>query len=365
MAHSIFGQRFYNNREKPAWHGLGINDPNAHYAPELVAKFGSPEILKLPLMVTLPNGTVEATPYHSLYRAPMPDDNRWLQFGTPVSADFEVFNATIAARIFDQYVRDTRGNRVPVETVALLQMGTRIFITVKLPTVDVRGDEVEMYLVLDVPFGNWETIGCYVTPVRVVCMNTLRMGIAEAQQYFRITHTKGAMEILGEWLSDVYLRALEASGILKEALTVLATKPVTSDLQIKWFAEMVYPYPSKPQADSPSARKPLSERIERWETACERTDLIRAAIIDDGKWKGLNTPACAGTAFGVYQRAAEYETWGRRGNVAGMVSSLFNGNRGNTIMDAYVVASHIDKYDTATRFSMGLSSVALLEDGDE
>lgn len=356
MGHEIFANRFFSRNRQPAWHCL-MHPTDKEFAREIVADMTPGGIIKLPLYARLPKrgGEIESG-YYGLFRTPTPDDPHTVPFGTPVSSEFVVFDGAMAANIVDSFVRNGR-KRVPVETLAFLHRGTHMFVTYKLPSIDVAGDETNMFLVIDFPFGPNQSIGVYVTPVRVVCQNTLRMGIDAATEYFQVTHAKGAADVIGNYMSGVYKRALEKTAVLKEALETLSSKRIEDKAQISWVIENTYVLPARPQADSARARKSMDERLAAWESQCERIEKIRKAVTSltaQGRGTGMNHPAVKGTAYGVYNAVTEYESHGRPGAERLAVMSIFNGERGRRMTDAFTLCANIDRWQTADRLSLGL-----------
>lgn len=356
MAHNLLGSRFYNRGNVPAWHGLGITEVSDKTAEEVVRQFGIYGIQKMPLKFVL-NRKAHDSGYFALVRDPIPEDNEYRVIGTPVSGDFEVSDPLKGARLWDAALLDAAGKAVPIETIGFLGKGERMFVTTKLPTYDVRGDEVATYLLYDSPFTNNVSIGGYTTGVRVVCQNTLNAAVGGAVQQFQVTHSKGSAAKCADWIKGMYSRALMASEALSEAYNVLASKPV-NDLQIKWIVDNTYRLPAPDVFDSPNSRLPLELRQARRDTYIERVGRIRREVYDlyNGKGTGMDTPAVQGTAFGAYNAVAEFETY-RRGGLDSTVQGLLNGGRALRIRNAFELAMNVDHYQTADVDSLELPVV--------
>lgn len=357
MAHNLLGQRFYQNRTAPAWHGLGINDPTDHTAEEALRRVGMFDVVKTPLFTEDPEGNQISTPYYSLLREPIKEDPTWRVLGSPVTSDYEVITPLTAARLWDDNIRTSDGQPVAIETLGILGKGERMFISTRLPAFDVRGDEIQTYLLYDNPLENGDSIGVYTTPVRTVCQNTLTAGIARSVEQRRIPHYKGATKQLAEWLKDIYAAALMNVEVLAEAHNVLAKKKVTKPA-IKWIVENVYPLPTKPQPDDPAARSAYENRLTMFEYETDRITRVRSTVLDlaDGKGVGMDTPATKGTAFGAWNAVAEFETY-RRGSADSVARNLISGNRAARIRNAFTLAMHADHYKTADVAALELMTV--------
>lgn len=348
MAHNILGNRFYNRSNKPAWHHLGINDPSDHTAEEALRRIGHYDVRKVPLYAELPDGTMMETENFAIIREPMAEDNRWRVFGQPVSADYELIAPLHAAQLFDQNVTDLQGNPVKVETVGILGKGERLFITTELPRFSIKGDEMANYLLFDNPMQFGYSAGGYTTPVRVVCQNTLSLGLRAARQSFAVTHSAGSAELLANWLKEMYGHALEAAMLAEEAFNAMSNMQVRTP-QIKWITENLYPMPKKPEAEAANARRPYADRLDAWRYNCELTQRYRSEVeqIFEGKGVGMNHISVNGTAFGAYNAVAEFETY-RRGSATKTAEQLIAGSRGARIRNAFKLAVAVDRYETVS-----------------
>ena len=356
MSDNIMNQSmFYNRSDKPAWHAYGVNDTAEHTAEgglrRICEESGKPEpfeIIKQPLMVMMPGSdTYEPSGYYALVREPAPGHMLYETIGTPVSGDFESVGPLGIARLCDANILTADLQPVPVETLGILGKGERMFVTYRLPSYDVRGDEVAMYLFYDSPFTNGISHGGYTTGVRIVCQNTLNAALRNTVQQFTVTHTKGASELIAKWLGEMYQTSLVAAATLAEAYNILANKKVNKT-QVKWIVEGTYPLPAEPREDSASARLPMEERLRSYEYWKNRTLAIRENVLNiyNGAGVGMDTPAVKGTAFGIYNAVSELETHARR-HSANAVGSMINGSRANYIRSAFTLAMNADAYKTA------------------
>ncbi len=101
-------------------------------------------------------------------------------------------------------------------TAGVLGKGERIWILAKLPDyIKVRGDDiVEEFLLLTNAHDGSGTVRAKLTPIRVVCQNTLSAALADGQQEVRISHTANATKRLEQahkvlGLSNVIFGQLE------------------------------------------------------------------------------------------------------------------------------------------------------------
>lgn len=87
-----------------------------------------------------------------------------------------------------------------IESAGVLGKGERIFITAKFPEdiiLDNKGDDrVEMYVVFTTSHDGLGAVNCMVTPVRVVCNNTLNLAMSHNSGKLSLKHSSGIMSRL-------------------------------------------------------------------------------------------------------------------------------------------------------------------------
>jgi phage/plasmid-like protein (TIGR03299 family) len=91
-------------------------------------------------------------------------------------------------------------NEAIYETAGALGNGEKIWILARLPGhIKVRGkDIVKKYLLLTNSHDGSSLVRCKLTPVRVVCSNTLSVALSGSEEEVRIRHTPNAVENLAE-----------------------------------------------------------------------------------------------------------------------------------------------------------------------
>lgn len=90
------------------------------------------------------------------------------------------------------------GEGVTYETAGSLQEGRRTWLLAKLPQrYIISGDEITPYLVFMNSHDGTGSIKAAMTPIRVVCQNTLNLALSTAKRYWSTNHTgniRGKME---------------------------------------------------------------------------------------------------------------------------------------------------------------------------
>lgn len=180
------------------------------------------------------------------------------------------------------------------ETAGSLRGGTRVFGALELDrTTDVGGeDRILNYLLVSTSHDGTAAIQASVTPIRVVCMNTLNMALKSAKQTFKIRHTQSmqgrvqaAREALA--LTDVYL------DIWTEEMDRM-TEQVVTDIQFEELIAKVYG-----PGDEPS------------KSAVTRFDKRKDILWDI--WNGQTIDQFKNTGYGAYNALNEELMWHRIG----------------------------------------------------
>jgi phage/plasmid-like protein (TIGR03299 family) len=298
MSHNLFGDRFGDAR-KPAWHELGQVFTSKVSAMEALRKIGK-------YVVRLSAATADGVQLdrNAILRDPTTDDPETRVFGI-VGNDYQLITPEDVCSIFDEHVGQ------PIETIGALGYGETFFISCHLPTLDVRGDEIENYLLISNPMTGLTSASVNVTPVRTVCQNTLTVGLARATQRLKIVHDNTAKARMAEWLRETYEEAETTAKVLRDLFEVLARTRV-KDAQARKLFEHAYPTPKKPSTNAP--KHVMEQRLKWWE---ENMNLMQrrrdgAKMLFEGMGTGMDTMAAKGTLWGAYNAVVECEDF-RRG----------------------------------------------------
>ena len=181
------------------------------------------------------------------------------------------------------------------ETAGSIKNGTVVFGSLALDreiVLDARGadDKINTYMLVHTSHDGSLAVQASITPVRVVCQNTLNMALSNVKQTYKVRHTQtvqgkvaAAREALG--IAHKYLDAfdLEAKELFQKSIT---------DAQFFDIITNVYP---KPEQDTKGA-------VTKWENKVDTLNTIYFG------------PTCAnikGTAWGAYNALTERLDWYR------------------------------------------------------
>jgi len=210
-----------------AWHGLGqiVNGAmTAQNAIELARL--DYDVVKVPNYACY-NGEFLNTP--SSFSTLRTDTNQIL--GDRIGKNYTIVQNLEAFTFFDSIVD---AGAAVYETAGVLGVGEKIFITAKMPdTIRIAGtdDLTEVYVLLTSSHDGSGSIIAAVTPIRVVCQNTLNMALGSTINRVAIRHTSAVKDRLSE--------AHKVLGISKTLVTEasdcfnLLSKKYVSDNNVK------------------------------------------------------------------------------------------------------------------------------------
>ena len=215
------------------WHGLGVCVENALNSAEALKASGLDwNVIQQPIM------TEDSVPIPG-YKANIRDtDNRVLGV---VSDRYRVVQNSEAFAFTDALL----GEGVKYETAGSLQDGKKIWLLAKLPDkYIIEGEQIEPYLVFSSSHDGSGAIKVAMTPVRVVCQNTLNLALSSAKRIWSTVHVGELSAKMNEahntlLLAENYMRDLggEFSRLAKIKLT---------DSKVMEYIEMLLPMDENP-----------------------------------------------------------------------------------------------------------------------
>jgi len=340
MAHNIFGERFYGHREK-AWHNLGLVTYEDMQAIDVLNALGGGYwVEKRPVTIEL-NGEQVSLGDYGLVRSALPDDPREVNFGF-VKENYNIIQPLRIAEIFDEKVQQ------PVETMGMLGRGEKLFLTWKLPAIDVKGDVIETYAFIAVGYDGKFGLSLMLVSVRVVCENTFSMALSEAEN----TKDKGRGKVwsgrhnsdnieneFGIWIGYAQENAERESARTKAALTVMANKEMQDKNEITTLLfDKIYPVNMNMPEYYPDELR--AKKLDQIEKKIEWTENSVDSIMRLYNGEGTSIDA---SAYGLFNAITEYENYGRTVRKDPSVSILMGGrsqvmNRAYSVLSEYAMA---------------------------
>jgi phage/plasmid-like protein (TIGR03299 family) len=197
------------------------------------------------------------------------------------------------------------------ESAGSLKKGKVVFGTVDIPrtmVIDPQGanDETKLYLIVWTSHDGSVAVQAAVTPVRVVCQNTLNLAMKSAKQSFKIRHTQSvegriqvARETLGLALGYFDEFEKEAQALYSQSIT---------DAEFSKLIQTLYPKPDKD----------LKGAMKKWEN--------KVVLLDDLYHNSPTNATIKGTKWGAFNAITERLDYYRSGR--GNSESLMAGASG-------------------------------------
>jgi phage/plasmid-like protein (TIGR03299 family) len=202
-----------------------------------------------------------------------------------VGTHYVPFNNSQAFEFMDNLVDS---GDAKYETAGSLRGGKIVFLTLKIPRDILIGgeDKHEIYLLLRTSHDGTKAISVYVTPIRVVCMNTLSLATygQNVKQKWSVTHVSTVHGRLAEARDALQMTFKYADEFESLGNRLLSTRIADSDLS----KVLDYILPDRP-----------------------KTYEVKGQITQLYKSSSTVTPY-HGTAWGALQAITEYYDWYRR-----------------------------------------------------
>lgn len=340
MSANIFGERFLGNRV-PAWHGLGTVFTDQPTAVEAVHRAGLDfKVEKMPVCVDV-NGEMVQTEDFGITRFPTSDDPLYRVFGY-VSDQYKVLDNLAVAEKLDRIT-----DIWPVETAAALGKGETMFLSLDAGEWEIDGETMHQYLLFTDTKTGGRSARFALTDVRVVCQNTLSMGLRQATITAAIQHDASAEAQL-EWRITLLRKVEEA----KQATQALFGKLVECKLDLaeaKAVFERAYPVKTPPKRMMAVSELSAEERAEFEEQGINMVDAkdwlrIMTARMEKRREAALSryqadqwTDTTAETAWAAFNAVVEVEDYRGKPTESALVAMLF-GDRARTKAQAFEYA---------------------------
>ena len=215
------------------WHGLGTRVETALSSKEALKASGLDwQVIQKPIM------TDDLTPI-SGYKANIRDsDNKVLGV---VSDRYKVVQNAEAFAFTDALF----GEGVKYETAGSLQEGKKIWLLAKLPEkYIIEGEQIEPYLVFSNYHDGSGAIKAAMTPIRVVCQNTLNLALSSAKRVWSTIH----MDELAAKMEEAHNTLLLAEKYMRDLGGEFSrlSRIKMSDSKVLEYIEMLLPMDDEP-----------------------------------------------------------------------------------------------------------------------
>lgn len=297
MSANIQSMAYYG--EKP-WHDFGTKVESAMTAQEAIKAAGLDWTVKLEPVFTA-KGPLEG--YHAVTR----DDNN--EVLGMVQGRYRPLQNKEAFSFFDSIVGE---KAAMYHTAGALGKGERIWMLAKLPgTIQIINDDVtDKYLLLANSHDGTMKVTVMLTPIRVVCQNTLNGALHSLATRASLKHTESIglkIEEVRQTLGMVNSRFNEFQEIGKRLAVTDLTKQAFKD-----YVRHTLNVSDTDQSDLPTRTKNILEKV--------------SELFETGR--GTDIPGVRGTAWGAYNAITEYVDYHRptKGDIGNRTKSLLFGS---------------------------------------
>lgn len=217
-------------REKP-WHGLGVEVSEAPNSEDALRFAGLDWNVRQENVFNSRGGVIKG------FKANVRDSDDSV-LGV-VGDRYKVVQNRDAFKFTDGLI----GTDVRYETAGSLREGKQIWLLAKLPEQMIAGDAVEPYLCFTNAHDGSSGVRVCMTPVRVVCNNTLNVALATAKRTWSMRHTENVHERLNE-ARDCLFRAEDYMDGLAQYADMAANKTIQDD-EIREILNELFPVTDK------------------------------------------------------------------------------------------------------------------------
>lgn len=218
---------------KAPWHGLGVRVQEALSSKEALEKSGLNWEVTQKSIFTSDNTIIPS--YKANIRS---KDGQILGI---VTDRYKIVQNEEAFAFTDNLL----GEGVTYETAGSLQNGKRVWMLAKLPEqYKLFDDKVSPYVVFTNSHDGNAAIRVAMTPVRVVCQNTLNLALHDAKRIWSTIHTGDINNKLHEARKTILLAEYYMDKLNKEAYNL--SKKTITDKKVVEFIETLIPLPDNP-----------------------------------------------------------------------------------------------------------------------
>jgi phage/plasmid-like protein (TIGR03299 family) len=297
MAHELEtqnGKASFASFREPAWHGLGTVFTEEKNTAEMLAAANLNNWNVRLVDVEIPNTLTSDKSYQYVVRTNPTDKTQTDVLGIVGERYVPVQNEELFA--FGDNILDGGGRW---ETAGAIRGGRVVFGSLALEretVLDPTGvaDKVKTYLLINTSHDGSIAIQASITPVRVVCANTLNLALGRKgkapKQSFKIRHTQTA-----EGKIAVARQTLGLANKYMDEFDKMAHAMIQKEITAQDFNNIILAAYPKPEKDSKGA-------VKKWEN---KIDVIND--IYTGEFNGM----IAGTAWGGFNALSERLDWYR------------------------------------------------------
>lgn len=299
MSHEIDqtnGIASFASANTPAWHRLGTVFPSTMTVEQAmdVAHLGGWNVHKVPVTAAITNLSDDGVTTEDILVPGLHTAART----NPITGRVEILGGALGdgyQHLQNEQVAEFAGALIDqsggafLDTAGALRGGRSVFYCAKLPQDLLVGgvDPINLFLGVMNSHDGTGALTALVSPVRIVCANTERAAIRNAQQMWKIRHTSGALQTVEE-----AKKSLNLTWKFAEAFEAEAERMIQETLTVGQFEKIVEGL--FPEVTDDEGKRAANNRI-------ERMDVIRGLFTDAETQRNI-----AGTRWAGYNAVTEW-----------------------------------------------------------
>ena len=174
-----------------------------------------------------------------------------------------------------QFTDDLLGEGVTYETAGALQGGKKVWMLAKMPhRYIIAGDEIAPYLVVMNSHDGSSGIKVAMTPIRVVCQNTLNLALNSAKRIWTTKHTENVMSRVHE-ARETLMLAETYMGELGRSIDDLSKIKLTDKKVMEFMQEFFPIMEDMPEVQRKNNLRLLNDMKRRYFDAPDLSDVSR------------------------------------------------------------------------------------------
>jgi len=224
---------FYNMENGATWHGLGTPVEKALDSLEAIKMAGLDwTVTKKPLFTNVGNEG-EYIPMPTAWMATVRESDN-----SPLGVVTDKYQPVQNVEAFE-FTDALVGEGCRYETAGSLRNGQQVWLLAQLPESKILDDEMANYIVFTNSHDGKGSIRIAMTPVRVVCQNTLNLALREAKRAWSTKHMGNMQNKMEEAKMTLQLASAYNAELAKKAEQLAAKKMY--ELDFERFLKELYP----------------------------------------------------------------------------------------------------------------------------
>lgn len=284
------GTASYVGAREDAWHLLGktYRDRDGLTVEEVLRDLDTGEVIGMPLYADMiVNGepiSVQQPRYKGTFR--VRKGGEVMPLGV-VGKDYQIIQESEAFAFLDNLVDS---GEALISSAGLLAEGRRAFCCMRLPKGVLVGgeDATDLFMFVHMSHDGSTPLTIAVTPIRVVCQNTVTMGLRHARRTWRVRHTKNARLRMAEARRALEL-TYQYAGEWEKLANALLGKPMSKGQYSKLASRLFAPEDKDSKRAQTIFDTKMAQLMELW--SADTQDGIR------------------GTAWGAWNAIVEWVDW--------------------------------------------------------